>query len=261
MGFRYRKSINFGPVRINLSKSGIGWSVGGKGARFTKKANGGYRSTLGVPGTGVSYVKDYPAQKKQGDKLSNQKTAASLNHDGSMNSTIHTENYDPIQQGQQGGMKYCTSCGAKLLSEAVMCPHCGAMQYQPRRTPKKKPSAINGFLLAACVLASLDILGLWMMLMESTQPTDFWWGYGPFVFVGIMAVAVAALWTAFLTKSRAGALFGAVVLCLSPIGYPLFASYMVLPAVFAWIGFAKSKKPEDKKTQNPAQSDPWDAAK
>lgn len=157
--------------------------------------------------------------------------------------------------------KYCTSCGAAIYKEAVMCPHCGAMQYQPRRAPKKKPSAINGFLLAACVLASLDTLGLWMMLMGSAQPTDFWWGYGPFIFVGIMAVSVAALWTAFLTKSRAGALFGAVVLCLSPIGYPLFASYMVLPAVFAWIGFAKSKKPEDKKTQNPAQSDPWEAAK
>ena len=52
-----------------------------------------------------------------------------------------------------------------------MCPHCGAMQYQPRRSTKKKPSSINGFLLAACVLASLDILGLWMMLMESAQPS------------------------------------------------------------------------------------------
>ena len=61
MGLRYRKSIKLGPMRINLSKSGIGWSVGVKGARFTKKANGGYRTTMSVPGTGVSYVKDYSA--------------------------------------------------------------------------------------------------------------------------------------------------------------------------------------------------------
>lgn len=58
MGLRYRKSYNHGPFRVNLSKSGIGWSVGTKGARFTKKANGGYRSTASIPGTGVSYVKE-----------------------------------------------------------------------------------------------------------------------------------------------------------------------------------------------------------
>lgn len=35
MGMRYRKSIKAGPFRINLSKSGMGWSVGGKGYRYT----------------------------------------------------------------------------------------------------------------------------------------------------------------------------------------------------------------------------------
>lgn len=59
MGFRYRKSKNIGPFRINLSKSGVGWSVGGKGFRYTKKANGGTRSTTSIPGTGMSWVKDY----------------------------------------------------------------------------------------------------------------------------------------------------------------------------------------------------------
>ena len=58
MGFRFRKSINAGPVRVNFSKSGVGYSVGGKGFRVTKKANGGVRTTASIPGTGVSYVKD-----------------------------------------------------------------------------------------------------------------------------------------------------------------------------------------------------------
>ena len=40
MGFRFRKSINFGPFRINFSKSGIGYSFGGKGFRVTKTATG-----------------------------------------------------------------------------------------------------------------------------------------------------------------------------------------------------------------------------
>lgn len=60
MGFRYRKSKNFGPLRINLSKSGVGWSVGGKGFRYTKKANGSTRTTTYIPGSGMSWVKDYP---------------------------------------------------------------------------------------------------------------------------------------------------------------------------------------------------------
>jgi hypothetical protein len=30
MGFYYRKSVNLGPFRVNLSKSGVGYSVGGQ---------------------------------------------------------------------------------------------------------------------------------------------------------------------------------------------------------------------------------------
>lgn len=56
MGFRFRKSKNFGPLRINLSKTGVGWSVGTKGARYTKRADGKKQTTLSIPGTGISYV-------------------------------------------------------------------------------------------------------------------------------------------------------------------------------------------------------------
>jgi hypothetical protein len=31
MGFIYRKSVNLGPFRVNLSKSGVGYSVGWTG--------------------------------------------------------------------------------------------------------------------------------------------------------------------------------------------------------------------------------------
>lgn len=57
MGFRFRKSINLGGgFKVNLSKSGIGYSWGTKGARFTKTAKGKNRTTLSIPGTGLSYV-------------------------------------------------------------------------------------------------------------------------------------------------------------------------------------------------------------
>lgn len=59
MGFSFRKSINLGGgMRLNLSKSGVGFSVGTKGARITKKAGGGVRTTISVPNTGIRYTKE-----------------------------------------------------------------------------------------------------------------------------------------------------------------------------------------------------------
>ena len=58
MGTRFRKSINFGPLRVNISKSGVGYSVGNKYARITHTADGKKRTTLNVPGTGLSYVEE-----------------------------------------------------------------------------------------------------------------------------------------------------------------------------------------------------------
>ena len=68
MGFRFRKSFGKGPFRLNISKSGIGWSVGGKGARYTKKAGGGSRTTLSVPGTGMGYVTETSKKKPKKEK-------------------------------------------------------------------------------------------------------------------------------------------------------------------------------------------------
>lgn len=56
MGVRYRKSVKLGPVRVNLSKSGVSYSVGVKGARVTKRADGRVQTTVGVPGTGLYYT-------------------------------------------------------------------------------------------------------------------------------------------------------------------------------------------------------------
>lgn len=65
MGFRFRKSINLGHgVRVNLSKSGIGYSVGAPGLRVTKMAKGRIRATASVPGTGISYVSETLTKKQ-----------------------------------------------------------------------------------------------------------------------------------------------------------------------------------------------------
>lgn len=56
MGLRFRKSIKLGGgFRLNLSKSGVGYSWGTKGFRISKSAKGRTRKTFSVPGTGISY--------------------------------------------------------------------------------------------------------------------------------------------------------------------------------------------------------------
>ena len=65
MGMRFRRSTKIGPFRINASKSGVGWSVGGKSVRYTQKANGGTRVTVNTPVKGVYATKDFSAKQTQ----------------------------------------------------------------------------------------------------------------------------------------------------------------------------------------------------
>ncbi len=60
MGWRYNKSINLGGgFRINLSKSGVGYSWGFPGYRITKTATGNRRKTYSIPGSGISYTETF----------------------------------------------------------------------------------------------------------------------------------------------------------------------------------------------------------
>jgi hypothetical protein len=56
MGFRFQRRIRIAPgVRLNLSKSGIGASVGRTGLRVGMDAKRKKYFSVGVPGTGLSY--------------------------------------------------------------------------------------------------------------------------------------------------------------------------------------------------------------
>ena len=59
MGIIFRKGLKFGPFRLNLSKSGIGWSFGVKGVRYTKTAKGNSYGTINIPRTGISYRSNF----------------------------------------------------------------------------------------------------------------------------------------------------------------------------------------------------------
>ena len=55
MGFYYRKSVGVGPFRVNIGKSGVGYSVGGRGFRTGVSSTGRKYTTFSIPGTGVGY--------------------------------------------------------------------------------------------------------------------------------------------------------------------------------------------------------------
>ncbi|HEV2175512.1 MAG TPA: DUF4236 domain-containing protein [Nitrospira sp.] len=53
MGWNWRKSINVGPLRINLTKRGIGYSAGVRGFRMGRNAKGQNYNQISIPGTGI----------------------------------------------------------------------------------------------------------------------------------------------------------------------------------------------------------------
>lgn len=56
MGFRFQKRIKIVPgLTLNLSKKGVSTSIGVRGARVTFGHNQ-TRTTVGVPGTGLSHT-------------------------------------------------------------------------------------------------------------------------------------------------------------------------------------------------------------
>lgn len=126
MGFRYRKSIKMGPLRINLSKSGIGYSVGVKGYRVTKKSNGGYRTTASIPGTGISHVKEYSAR-----------------------SAHSAPGYVPPMPEA-----YCEQCGHPVGGGNKTCPECGVKIHHEKKKVDKGPlCAVFIFVVLALAIA------------------------------------------------------------------------------------------------------------
>lgn len=58
MGFKFRKSIKIAPgVKLNINKKSVGISAGTRGARVSVNSKGRATTTVGIPGSGISYSK------------------------------------------------------------------------------------------------------------------------------------------------------------------------------------------------------------
>lgn len=72
MGLRFRKSVKLGKsMRINLGKTGASLSFGAKGMRHTIHTSGRMTTSVGIPGTGVSFVSIEGGGKKRAIKKTN----------------------------------------------------------------------------------------------------------------------------------------------------------------------------------------------
>lgn len=73
MGFRFRKSVRIAPgVRINLGKKKASLSIGGRGATVNL-SDRGVKTTVGIPGTGMSYVDDPSSKYHSSENYSSRK--------------------------------------------------------------------------------------------------------------------------------------------------------------------------------------------
>ena len=68
MSFRFQRRIKILPgLRLNVSKTGISWTVGTRGASVTAR-DGKLTGNVGVPGTGLSYRKRIDLPDAGGDE-------------------------------------------------------------------------------------------------------------------------------------------------------------------------------------------------
>lgn len=61
MSWRWRKSLAQGPFKLNLSRSGVGWSINLGLFRYGITPEGRRYVGAGIPGTGIYFYKQLPS--------------------------------------------------------------------------------------------------------------------------------------------------------------------------------------------------------
>lgn len=85
MGLRFRKSISIIPgVKLNFGKTGMSLSAGVPGLRKTFHTSGKTTTSVGIPGTGLSYVTTENRNKKNSNKNNTKRTPADYYDDAEM---------------------------------------------------------------------------------------------------------------------------------------------------------------------------------
>ena len=91
MGFRFRKSFKIAPgVKFNVNKKSVGLTFGKRGAHFTVNSKGKRTTSVGIPGTGLSYTTSSGGKKSK--RKSNTKQQAVANTTANTTKAVNTAN-------------------------------------------------------------------------------------------------------------------------------------------------------------------------
>ena len=153
MGFRFRRSARLGPLRFNFAKGGISSiSVGGRGASFNipVSRSGGPRTTVGLPGTGLSWsvenTRDRPAAIPAGPAagLPNSRRLRPGQLDALKQSLLEVLRQELFASGSMGEQLREQSLVSRLLSDDGL----GA-RTKSLLALIETPEAMEGYLLRA----------------------------------------------------------------------------------------------------------------
>lgn len=127
MGFRFRQSTRLGPLRFNFSKGGLSSiSLGGRGASLNIPVNrsGGPRTTVGLPGTGLSWSIEHPQDDPDGISavpgagLPNSRRLRSGQLDALKQSLLGVLRQELFTPGSLGEQLWSQGLISRLLSDA-----------------------------------------------------------------------------------------------------------------------------------------------
>ena len=153
MSFRFRRSARLGPLRFNFAKGGLSSiSVGGRGASFNipVSRSGGPRTTVGLPGTGLSWsvepTPDRPAAIPAGpaEGLPNSRRLRPGQLDALKQSLLEALRQELFAAGSAGEQLWEHGLVSRLLADASIGARTTGLLALI-----ETPQALEGYLLRA----------------------------------------------------------------------------------------------------------------
>jgi tetratricopeptide (TPR) repeat protein len=191
LGVRIRRSIRLGPgVRLNLTKTGVGASFGIRGARYTVNSSGRRTRTVGIPGTGLSYIETQGGRRSSGRQGAGRQTyvpAASapqlLPKPGWLAGTADRRYYDGLQAfladqpvRALAAFEACLAAEPRAVSAHLFCAILAgktdapdAIQIQHLETAVQSHNPIPDALQAKYLPAGMVALRLSVKITENIQ--------------------------------------------------------------------------------------------
>lgn len=170
MGFRFRKSVKIAPgVRLNIGKKSVGISAGVKGARVSVNSSGRKTTTVGLPGTGLSYSKT----EKIGGRKTTTRSASSNN------AQPIRPDLPPAQPLEEKKKKGCCGCAVyafiALLIIGALGSCIGGTEDKDKQTDTgdgTQATVITQLTQTSDAVTEID-LGSSQTLTYTVDPSDF----------------------------------------------------------------------------------------